>query len=101
MACLLAAVAAERKVCIVPPARREQLTIARDQPAEGIRARPDGVIGWHRNLDYRREDVRYCSAACRQRAYRGRKAAVKPRKAHQRIIRERLAASGGAMHCKD
>jgi hypothetical protein len=41
-----------------------------------------------------RADSRYCSARCRQVAYRRRKVAVQqlPQKAHQRIIREQLAA---------
>jgi hypothetical protein len=38
-----------------------------------------------------RSDAQFCSSRCRQRAYRARKAAA-PRKAHQRVIRERLAA---------
>jgi predicted nucleic acid-binding Zn ribbon protein len=45
----------------------------------------------------RRLDARFCSAACRKRSFRRRKAAAvaaMPRKAHQRIIRERLAANG-------
>jgi hypothetical protein len=42
----------------------------------------------------KRRDTKFCSPACRQQAYRERKAAVKlPRKAHQRVIRERLAAA--------
>jgi hypothetical protein len=40
-----------------------------------------------------RADMRFCSPRCRQRAYRGRKAAAPPAKAHQRVIRERLAAA--------
>jgi len=41
-----------------------------------------------------RADSRYCSASCRQRAYRQRsKVTTLPRKAHQRIVRERLAAA--------
>jgi hypothetical protein len=43
-----------------------------------------------------RADTRYCSPACRQHGYRRRQAAAaaaKPRKAHQRLIRERLAAA--------
>jgi len=41
-----------------------------------------------------RADSRYCSASCRQRAYRQRsKVATLPRKAHQRVIREQLAAA--------
>jgi len=48
-------------------------------------------------LVQKRRDTRFCSPACRQRAYRKRKAAAeKPRKAHQRVIRERLAAADGA-----
>jgi hypothetical protein len=44
-----------------------------------------------------RADVRFCSAACRQKAYRARQAAAnKPAatKAHQRQIKERLALDG-------
>jgi hypothetical protein len=42
-----------------------------------------------------RLDSAFCSPRCRQRAYRRRKAAAaaEPRKAHQRVIRERLAAA--------
>ena len=41
----------------------------------------------------KRRDTRFCSLPCRQRAYRQRKAdAARPRKAHQRLIREQLAA---------
>ena len=40
----------------------------------------------------RRADARYCSPRCRQHDYRARKAAAPLRKAHQRVIRERLAA---------
>jgi hypothetical protein len=39
-----------------------------------------------------RADTRFCSARCRQKGYRQRKANGSPQKAHQRIIRERLAA---------
>jgi hypothetical protein len=40
-----------------------------------------------------RADARFCSARCRQRDYRRRNAAAgKPTKAHQRLIRERLAS---------
>jgi hypothetical protein len=41
-----------------------------------------------------RADSRFCSARCRQKDYRRRKATAgkSPQKAHQRIIRERLAA---------
>jgi hypothetical protein len=39
-----------------------------------------------------RADAQFCSSACRQRGYRARKAAP-PRKAHQRLVRERLAAA--------
>jgi hypothetical protein len=39
-----------------------------------------------------RTDARYCSAACRQKGYRARKAR-KPRKAHQRGVKERLAGA--------
>jgi hypothetical protein len=42
-----------------------------------------------------RADALYCSTRCRQAAHRARKAAAAtamPRKAHQRIVRERLAA---------
>jgi hypothetical protein len=47
----------------------------------------------------RRADARYCSTHCRQRIYRQRKAAaaIKPRKAHQRVIREQLAAAANGM----
>ena len=44
-----------------------------------------------------RADALYCSTACRQQGYRRRKrktAAAVPRKAHQRIVRERLAVAG-------
>jgi hypothetical protein len=41
-----------------------------------------------------RAHARYCSPACRQKGYRGRKtSAGNPPKAHQRVIRERLAAT--------
>jgi hypothetical protein len=46
---------------------------------------------------FRRADALYCSTACRQQSYRQRKreaAAIKPQKAHQRIIRDRLAIGG-------
>jgi hypothetical protein len=40
-----------------------------------------------------RAGVQYCSPRCRQRSYREREAeATKPRKAHQRLVKERLAA---------
>ena len=40
-----------------------------------------------------RTNARFCSAACRQAAYRSRRAAkaAKPKKAHQRVIKDRLA----------
>ena len=44
----------------------------------------------------RRADALYCSTRCRQHGYRQRRAAAAtamPRKAHQRVIRERLAAA--------
>lgn len=44
----------------------------------------------------KRIDARFCSPACRQKAHRRRKAAAKPSKAHQRVIRERLAAADSA-----
>ena len=43
-----------------------------------------------------RADTVYCSPRCRQRAYRGRKAATAKPKAHQRSIRDRLAAEDTA-----
>jgi hypothetical protein len=52
-------------------------------------------------LVQKRRDTRFCSLACRQRAYRQRKAAeAKPSKAHQRLIgqagnRRRFAISTG------
>jgi hypothetical protein len=49
----------------------------------------------------RRRDTRYCSPACRQCAYRKRKAAAPPRKAHQRIIRERLAVADSTTRTAD
>jgi len=39
----------------------------------------------------RRTDAQYCSPRCRQRGYRARQAS-RPRKARQRVMRERLAA---------
>jgi predicted nucleic acid-binding Zn ribbon protein len=46
--------------------------------------------------------ARFCSAACRQRAYRRRRnVATVPRKAHQRVIRERLAAADTSQRTAD
>jgi hypothetical protein len=40
----------------------------------------------------KRADARYCSDTCRQAAYRERKA-TKPRKAHQRVIKDRVRST--------
>jgi hypothetical protein len=52
----------------------------------------------------RRADAVYCSTVCRQEGYRRRKrkaAAAVPRKAHQRVIREQLAAADTAPKAAD
>jgi hypothetical protein len=52
----------------------------------------------------RRADAQYCSTRCRQRGYRQRKVAAAtamPRKAHQRVIRERLATADTAPPAAD
>jgi hypothetical protein len=58
----------------------------------GALARKSKCAAWGKRIAVtRRADAIYCSAACRQRGHRARRAAAaaKPRKAHQRLIKER------------
>jgi hypothetical protein len=71
----------------------------RARTARALARKPKCAACGKRLAITRRTDALYCSTHCRQAAHRARKAgaaAAMPRKAHQRVIRERLAAADTA-----